>query len=126
MTNNKMVVESMVARTKLNRRRQFFQGLAIKCLQWLGTHGRHRKSLKITPGQEFCALLCGLRAQVFTSAIVICVSGRNQLVGRIDSVRISGLMAEVKISIGDSRLRLSSPPPPPVKCDSNRARLRQL
>ena len=28
------------------------------------------------------------------------VSGRNQLVGRIDSVRISGLMAEVKISIG--------------------------
>jgi molybdopterin-binding protein len=29
------------------------------------------------------------------------VSGRNQLVGRIDSVRISGLMAEVKISIGD-------------------------
>jgi molybdopterin-binding protein len=28
------------------------------------------------------------------------VSGRNQLVGRIESVRISGLMAEVKISIG--------------------------
>jgi molybdopterin-binding protein len=27
------------------------------------------------------------------------VSGRNQLVGRIDSVRISGLMAEVAISI---------------------------
>jgi molybdopterin-binding protein len=29
------------------------------------------------------------------------VSGRNQLVGRIDSVRISGLMAEVKIHIGE-------------------------
>lgn len=28
------------------------------------------------------------------------VSGRNQLVGRIDTVRISGLMAEVTISIG--------------------------
>jgi molybdopterin-binding protein len=28
------------------------------------------------------------------------VSGRNQLVGRIDSVRISGLMAEVRLSIG--------------------------
>jgi molybdopterin-binding protein len=28
------------------------------------------------------------------------VSGRNQLVGRVESVRISGLMAEVKISIG--------------------------
>src|ERR1700741_3847097 len=31
------------------------------------------------------------------------VSGRNQLVGRIDSVRISGLMAEVKISIGGQK-----------------------
>jgi excisionase family DNA binding protein len=28
------------------------------------------------------------------------VSGRNQLVGRIDAVRISGLMAEIQISIG--------------------------
>jgi molybdopterin-binding protein len=28
------------------------------------------------------------------------VSGRNQLVGRIDTVTISGLMAEVRISIG--------------------------
>src|ERR1700758_317379 len=32
------------------------------------------------------------------------VSGRNQLVGRIDTVRISGLMAEVKISIGDQQI----------------------
>src|ERR1700751_5793848 len=32
------------------------------------------------------------------------VSGRNQLVGRIDSVRISGLMAEVKISIGGQKI----------------------
>jgi len=32
------------------------------------------------------------------------VSGRNQLVGRIDSVRISGLMAEVVISIGDQQI----------------------
>ena len=32
------------------------------------------------------------------------VSGRNQLVGRMDSVRISGLMAEVKISIGDQQI----------------------
>lgn len=31
------------------------------------------------------------------------VSARNQLVGRIDSVRISGLMAEVRISIGGQR-----------------------
>jgi molybdopterin-binding protein len=32
------------------------------------------------------------------------VSGRNQLVGRIDAVRLSGLMAEVKISIGDQQI----------------------
>ena len=32
------------------------------------------------------------------------VSGRNQLVGRIEEVRISGLMAEVKISIGNQRI----------------------
>lgn len=31
-------------------------------------------------------------------------SGRNQLVGRIESVRISGLMAEVRISIGDQQI----------------------
>ena len=32
------------------------------------------------------------------------ISGRNQLVGRIDAVRISGLIAEVKISIGDQKV----------------------
>src|ERR1700730_17320436 len=32
------------------------------------------------------------------------VSGRNQLVGRIDSVRISGLMAEVVLSIGEQQI----------------------
>ncbi len=32
------------------------------------------------------------------------VSGRNQLVGRIESVRISGLMAEIVISIGGQKI----------------------
>lgn len=32
------------------------------------------------------------------------LSGRNQLVGRISSVRISGLMAEVQISIGGQEI----------------------
>ena len=32
------------------------------------------------------------------------VSGRNQLVGRIEEVRISGLMAEVTLSIGGQRI----------------------
>src|ERR1700738_823489 len=34
------------------------------------------------------------------------LSGRNQLVGRIESVRISGLMAEVVISIGEQQINL--------------------
>lgn len=37
-------------------------------------------------------------------AIIRRVSGRNQLVGRIDAVRISGLMAEVMISIGGQQI----------------------
>jgi molybdopterin-binding protein len=32
------------------------------------------------------------------------VSGRNQLVGRIDAVRVSGLMAEITISIGGQQI----------------------
>lgn len=32
------------------------------------------------------------------------VSGRNQLVGRISAVRISGLMAEIEISIGGQQI----------------------
>src|SRR5579872_6721417 len=32
------------------------------------------------------------------------VSGRNQLVGRVEEVRISGLMAEVTLSIGDQKI----------------------
>ena len=32
------------------------------------------------------------------------VSGRNQLVGRIESVQISGLMAEVRLSIGGQKI----------------------
>jgi len=32
------------------------------------------------------------------------VSGRNQLVGRIESVQISGLMAEVRVSIGGQQI----------------------
>ena len=32
------------------------------------------------------------------------LSGRNQLLGRVESVRISGLMAEVVLSIGDQQI----------------------
>jgi len=36
--------------------------------------------------------------------VALRISGRNQLVGRIESVRLSGLLAEVKISIGGQRI----------------------
>ena len=36
------------------------------------------------------------------------VSGRNQLLGRVDSVRISGFMAEIKIPLPSSRLHPAS------------------
>lgn len=41
------------------------------------------------------------RTEVERREVIRRVSGRNQLVGRIESVRISGLMAEVTLSIGD-------------------------
>ncbi len=44
------------------------------------------------------------RTEVERREIIRRVSGRNQLVGRIDSVRVSGLMAEVKISIGGQQI----------------------
>src|ERR1700727_488311 len=40
------------------------------------------------------------KTEVERKEVIRRVSGRNQLVGRIDSVRISGLMAAVAISIG--------------------------
>jgi molybdopterin-binding protein len=39
-----------------------------------------------------------------SQGIIRRVSARNQLVGRIDSVRISGLMAEVRISTGGQQI----------------------
>lgn len=44
------------------------------------------------------------RTEMERREVIRRVSGRNQLVGRIDSVRVSGLMAEVKISIGGQQI----------------------
>jgi molybdopterin-binding protein len=44
------------------------------------------------------------RTQKERTEVIRHVSGRNQLVGRIDAVRISGLMAEVVISIGGQQI----------------------
>jgi len=63
--------------------------------------GHHR-----IPQSEVDRLLYRTRARTAPerNLAVRRVSGRNQLVGRIDGVRISGLMAEVKISIGDQQI----------------------
>lgn len=63
--------------------------------------GHHR-----IPQSEVDRLLFRTRGRTAPERALIMrrVSGRNQLVGRIDSVQISGLMAEVKLSIGDQRI----------------------
>jgi|ERR1700674_429172 molybdopterin-binding protein len=63
--------------------------------------GHHR-----IPQTEVDRLLFRTRGKTAPERAVVSrlVSGRNQLVGRIDSVRISGLMAEVKLSIGDQQI----------------------
>jgi molybdopterin-binding protein len=44
------------------------------------------------------------RTQAECKQVIRRVSGRNQLVGRIEGVRISGLMAEVTLSIGGQQI----------------------
>jgi len=44
------------------------------------------------------------RTQAERKQVIRRVSGRNQLVGRIEGVRISGLMAEVTLSIGGQQI----------------------
>ena len=63
--------------------------------------GHHR-----IPQSEVDRLLYRTRAKTLQERALLIrrVSGRNQLVGRIDSVRLSGLMAEVVISIGDQQI----------------------
>jgi molybdopterin-binding protein len=63
--------------------------------------GHHR-----IPQSEVDRLLFKTRGktQEETEPVKRGVSGRNQLVGRIESVRISGLMAEIVISIGSQKI----------------------
>jgi len=63
--------------------------------------GHHR-----IPQSEIDRLLFRTRGKTAPERALLSrlVSGRNQLVGRIDGVRISGLMAEVKLSIGDQQI----------------------
>ena len=63
--------------------------------------GHHR-----IPQSEVDRLLFRTRGRTAeeTGGVLRRISGRNQLVGRIESVRISGLMAEVKLSIGGQQI----------------------
>jgi len=78
------------------------QWIYRKKIQSVRTVGGHHR----IPLREVDKLLFRTRGKTERERrdVVRRVSGRNQLVGRIDSVRISGLMAEVKISIGGQQI----------------------
>jgi molybdopterin-binding protein len=78
------------------------QWIYKKKIRSVPTAGGHHR----IPQNEVDKLLYKTRdkAEKKSGQVVRQVSGRNQLVGRIDSVRISGLMAEVKISIGGQQI----------------------
>jgi molybdopterin-binding protein len=79
--------------------KQWIYKKKIKSIQTAGGHHR-------IPQSEVDKLLFRTRGktEMERKLVIRRVSGRNQLVGRIDSVRISGLMAEVKISIGGQQI----------------------
>ncbi|MFZ0762156.1 MAG: TOBE domain-containing protein [Candidatus Sulfotelmatobacter sp.] len=79
--------------------KQWIYKKKIRSVQTVGGHHR-------IPRSEVDKLLFRTRGGTETERrqLLRRVSGRNQLVGRIDSVRISGLMAEVEISIGGQQI----------------------
>jgi molybdopterin-binding protein len=79
--------------------KQWIYRKKIRSVQTVGGHHR-------IPLSEVDRLLFRTRGKTERERkqVVRRVSGRNQLVGRIDSVRVSGLMAEVKISIGGQQI----------------------
>ena len=78
------------------------QWIYKKKIRSIRTAGGHHR----IPQQEIDRLLFRTRGRTEQERnhVIRRVSGRNQLVGRVDSVRISGLMAEVKISIGGQQI----------------------
>src|SRR6202161_4538038 len=74
------------------------QWIYKKKIRSIRTAGGHHR----IPESEVDRLLFRTRGRTEKERklVVRRVSGRNQLVGRIDSVRISGLMAEIAVSIG--------------------------
>src|SRR6202166_4958958 len=78
------------------------QWIYKKKLRSIRTAGGHHR----IPQSELDRLLFRTRGKTEQERKLVIrrVSGRNQLVGRIDAVRISGLIAEVKISIGGQQI----------------------
>src|SRR5258708_22751857 len=79
--------------------KQWIYKRKIRSIRTAGGHHR-------IPQSEVDRLLFRTRAKTSPERALVMrrLSGRNQLVGRIESVRISGLMAEVVISIGDQHI----------------------
>jgi molybdopterin-binding protein len=79
--------------------KQWIYKKKIRSLQTVGGHHR-------IPLREIDRLLFRKRGRTEKERQLVIrrVSGRNQLVGRIGAVRISGLMAEVEISIGGQQI----------------------
>ena len=79
--------------------KQWIYKRKIRSIRTVGGHHR-------IPQSEVDRFLFRTRAKTSPGRSLITrrVSGRNQLIGRIDSVRMSGLMAEVVISIGDQQI----------------------
>lgn len=79
--------------------KQWIYRKRIRSVQTAGGHHR-------IPQSEVDRLLFRTRGgnEEERTGVLRRVSGRNQLVGRIESVRISGLMAEVKLSIGGQQI----------------------
>jgi molybdopterin-binding protein len=79
--------------------KQWIYKKKIRSIQTPGGHHR-------IPQQEIDRLMFRTRGRTEKERKLVIrrVSGRNQLVGRIGAVRISGLMAEVEISIGGQQI----------------------
>jgi molybdopterin-binding protein len=79
--------------------KQWIYKKKIRSIQTAGGHHR-------IPQSEIDRLLYRTRARTSPERKLAIrkLSGRNQLVGRVESVRISGLMAEVVLSIGDQHI----------------------
>jgi molybdopterin-binding protein len=79
--------------------KQWIYKQKIRSIRTAGGHHR-------IPQTEVDRLLYRTRAKTAPDRTLTMrrLSGRNQLVGRIESVRVSGLMAEVVISIGEQQI----------------------